>query len=46
MSEFDLKPGPRVGKVLEVVREAQATGKVGTREEALIYASDWLKENP
>jgi tRNA nucleotidyltransferase/poly(A) polymerase len=45
MNEFDLAPGPRVGKMLEVIREAQATGKVGTREEALVYARKWLKEN-
>ena len=45
MKEFDLKPGPRVGGVLEAVREAQATGKVNTREEALTFARNWLKEN-
>jgi tRNA nucleotidyltransferase/poly(A) polymerase len=45
MTEFDLKPGPRVGEILEIIREAQATGKIGTREEALDYARDWLKEN-
>jgi poly(A) polymerase len=45
MTEFDLKPGPRVGEILEVIREAQATGKIGTRDEALVYARDWLKEN-
>jgi tRNA nucleotidyltransferase/poly(A) polymerase len=45
MSAFDLKPGPRVGELLEAIREAQATGKVSTREEALAYACDWIKEN-
>lgn len=45
MKEFGLKPGPRVGEVLEVIREAQATGKVSTREEALTFAHNWLKEN-
>ena len=45
MKEFDLKPGPRVGVVLEAIREAQATGKVSTREEALSFANEWLKEN-
>lgn len=45
MSAFDLKPGPRVGELLEAIREAQATGKVSTREEALAYARDWIKEN-
>ena len=45
MTEFDLKPGPRVGELLEAIREAQATGKVDTREEALAFARDWIKEN-
>ena len=45
MAEFDLKPGPRVGDVLEAIREAQATGKVSTRKEALDYARSWIKEN-
>lgn len=45
MTEFAIKPGPRVGKVLEIIREAQATGKVDTREEALAFARNWIKEN-
>jgi tRNA nucleotidyltransferase/poly(A) polymerase len=45
MNEFELKPGPRVGEILEALREAQATGKVSTREEALNFARNWLKEN-
>ena len=42
MTEFDLKPGPRVGEVLEAIREAQATGKIHSREEALAFARVWL----
>ena len=45
MSEFGIEPGPQVGEILEVIREAQATGKINTREEALNYARAWLKEN-
>jgi len=45
MAKFGLQPGPRVGEVLEAIREAQATGKVGTREEALRFAKDWLNQN-
>jgi tRNA nucleotidyltransferase/poly(A) polymerase len=45
MAELKLKPGPRVGEILEAIREAQATGKVGTREEALAFARNWTKEN-
>lgn len=32
---FNIKPGPRMGQLLEAVREAQAAGEVATREEAL-----------
>ncbi|MGB7873116.1 MAG: HD domain-containing protein [Anaerolineales bacterium] len=45
MIEFDLKPGPRVGGVLEAIREAQATGKVHSREDALAFAREWLDEH-
>jgi len=45
MARFDLKPSPRVGEILEAIREAQATGKVNTREEALSFAQDWLDQN-
>ena len=45
MAEFDLKPGPRVGEILEAVREAQATGKVHSREAALDFAREWLAEH-
>jgi len=45
MDEFDLKPGPHVGEILEAIREAQATGKVHSREDALVYVREWLKEH-
>jgi tRNA nucleotidyltransferase/poly(A) polymerase len=44
-TEFGLKPGPRVGEVLEAIREAQATGKINTREEALSFGHKWLEEH-
>lgn len=44
MSALDLKPGPAVGEALEAIREAQATGKVSTREEALDFGKRWLEE--
>lgn len=34
---FGMSPGPEIGKLLEAVREAQASGEVGNREEALAY---------
>jgi tRNA nucleotidyltransferase/poly(A) polymerase len=42
MSLLGLAPGPVVGDLLEAVREAQAEGKVRTREEAL----ELLQERP
>jgi tRNA nucleotidyltransferase/poly(A) polymerase len=46
MREFGLEPGPQVGLVMEAIREAQATGEVTSREEALTYGRIWLEANP
>ena len=35
MDGFSIGPGPRVGRVLDAVNEAQATGEVETRDEAM-----------
>jgi putative nucleotidyltransferase with HDIG domain len=43
MSALGLEPGPQVGRLLEVVREAQAAGEVSTREEALALAKNVLR---
>ena len=37
MAAFDLTPGPEVGRLLALAREAQDLGQVSTREEALAY---------
>jgi len=37
MSELKIDAGPRVGELLEAIREAQAAGEVKTREEALAF---------
>lgn len=34
---FGISPGPRIGQILELVREAQAAGEITNREEALTY---------
>lgn len=34
---LNIKPGPRVGSLLDAVREAQAVGEVETREQALAF---------
>jgi poly(A) polymerase len=41
---FSMSPGPRIGELLEAVREAQAAGELTTREEALSYIDCLLKE--
>lgn len=42
MAAFDLPPGPRIGELLEQVREAQATGRVSSCQEALALARQLL----
>jgi poly(A) polymerase len=42
MNIFGLAPGPLLGELLEVVREAQAAGEVTTREEAVEYVRKQL----
>jgi len=43
--EYNLEQGPRVGKLLEAIREAQAAGTLSTREQAMEFGRAWLKEN-
>ncbi len=43
---FGLQAGPKIGKILESVREAQAAGEVATREEALAYIEQLLTSPP
>lgn len=40
---FNMKPGPRMGELLEAVSEAQASGEVETREEALALVRERLE---
>jgi poly(A) polymerase len=42
INSFGLKPGPKIGKLLEAVREAQASGEIASREEALAYIREHL----
>jgi len=39
---FGMSPGPKIGEFLEAVREAQASGEVTTKEEALSYIRERL----
>ncbi len=43
MTEFSLGPGPLIGEVLEIVREAQSAGEIATRREALELAGTSLE---
>jgi tRNA nucleotidyltransferase/poly(A) polymerase len=40
MKELNLEPGQIIGQLLEAIREAQATGKISTRDEAINFARD------
>jgi poly(A) polymerase len=40
MGLFGLSPGPKVGELLEAVREAQAAGEVNNRRQALAYIKE------
>lgn len=39
---FSMSPGPKIGELLEAVREAQASGELTTKEEALSYVQKQL----
>ncbi len=43
---FKLRPGPVIGDLLEVIREAQVSGEVHTTEEALRLARQHLDSRP
>jgi tRNA nucleotidyltransferase/poly(A) polymerase len=43
MDELGLAPGRVVGQLLEAIREGQATGSVGSREQAFGFAREYLK---
>jgi len=43
MTAFGLSPGPRLGELLERVREAQAEGQVSTRREAMALVQEILE---
>jgi putative nucleotidyltransferase with HDIG domain len=44
ISRLGMEPGPAIGRLLRTVQEAQATGEVATREEALRLAESLLAE--
>ena len=42
MDALDIPQGPRIGALLEQLREAEAVGEVGSRDEALALAAQLL----
>lgn len=44
MVELDLGPGPEIGHLLELIREAQAVGEVNSRDEGLALARATMKD--
>jgi len=44
LKEFSLSPGPLIGEILRALREAQATGEVKNREDALAFCQAFLEE--
>lgn len=45
INELNLKPGPLIGELLDLLREAQVVGLVHTREQAITYLINILNEN-
>lgn len=45
MAELIMEPGVQLGQLLEAIREAQATGKVSTRDQALKFARQWVQDH-
>lgn len=43
MSRLKLQPGPILGRLLEVIADAQADGTIHSREEALMLAREYLQ---
>lgn len=45
MRELGLSPGPRVGELLDAIREGQATGRITSRDGAVEFARTWLDQD-
>ena len=43
MAFLQMKPGPKMGKLLKEIRESQLEGKLRNRQDALEFASNWLR---
>jgi len=43
--EFNLQPGPLIGKILQAIREAQVEGLVTDKPSALTFAREWIENS-
>ncbi|MBI4267303.1 MAG: metal-dependent phosphohydrolase, partial [Chloroflexi bacterium] len=43
---FGMKPGPKIGEILEAVHEAQASGELTSRQDALTFVAELIKSPP
>jgi tRNA nucleotidyltransferase/poly(A) polymerase len=39
---YGMEPGKEIGRILGAIREAQAAGEIGSREEALTFTRNWI----
>ena len=46
IDQFAMKPGWMMGRLLDAIRESQATGEISSRDEALEFARRWLAQPP
>lgn len=46
IQEFKLQPGRRIGELLEMIREAQVTGQVQDRQQAIEFVQQTLASSP
>ncbi len=45
MRRLAVKPGPRLGALMEHLMEAQAAGEIKTSDDALALATNWLEQD-
>jgi len=43
MAELNLPPGPVIGELIELLREAQVCGEIRDRQQAIDYLHSWSK---
>ncbi len=44
IAKFKIPGGPKIGRLLEILREAQLSGKIKTKNQGLAYIKKYVKE--